>query len=256
MTLDNRCARCGEISTTTDLCSECGAPLAAAPAAVPVAASSPPSGPVVTPSTGGGSAARVCPECGEKRPSATARYCDTCRYDFVLQKSYGSTEPVVTPSAPPPVADMTPVSSFAPAVVTSSFTALPDTLPALPTAAHDLLASRWEVVAVADPSLCQAGDEQPTDLRERSYPLDFEANLVGRRTDTTHPEIAVPDAGVSKRHARIDKHPDGTLCVIDLGSTNGTKLNGAALESNVSYPLKDGDEILLGIYTRMTVRNR
>jgi pSer/pThr/pTyr-binding forkhead associated (FHA) protein len=53
------------------------------------------------------------------------------------------------------------------------------------------------------------------------------------------------DAGVSRRHAVIDVK-DGGLQVQDLGSTNGTRVNGFDLAANQPYKLKQGDEIEFG----------
>ncbi len=60
------------------------------------------------------------------------------------------------------------------------------------------------------------------------------------------------DKGVSRRHVRIEcKHH--LLYVYDLGSSNGTWLNGRLLVANSGYLLRDGDELCLG---RMKMRIR
>jgi pSer/pThr/pTyr-binding forkhead associated (FHA) protein len=46
---------------------------------------------------------------------------------------------------------------------------------------------------------------------------------------------------------------DGSLIYRDLGSSNGTKLNGAEVASLVDLPLKSGDQLTLGHWTRITV---
>ncbi len=51
------------------------------------------------------------------------------------------------------------------------------------------------------------------------------------------------DGQISKRHARIELDADGKFTVYDLGSTNGTKVNGRRVENRT---LNDGDEILVG----------
>lgn len=48
--------------------------------------------------------------------------------------------------------------------------------------------------------------------------------------------------GVSRVHARLTLH-DGFLYIEDLGSTNGTRINGFQLTPNQKYRLRDGDEI-------------
>jgi len=53
------------------------------------------------------------------------------------------------------------------------------------------------------------------------------------------------ERGVSRRHARIYRKGD-SLYLEDLGSSNGTALNGEALLPGESHKLRDGDEIMLG----------
>lgn len=52
--------------------------------------------------------------------------------------------------------------------------------------------------------------------------------------------------GVSRLHARIDVAKDGTYRIIDLRSTNGTKVNDVKLDAFQSYPLKENDHVWLG----------
>lgn len=56
------------------------------------------------------------------------------------------------------------------------------------------------------------------------------------------------DKGVSRRHAvlRVDRRQ---LLLMDLGSSNGTWLNGAQLSANEPVRLENGDEIRLGKLT-------
>ena len=51
--------------------------------------------------------------------------------------------------------------------------------------------------------------------------------------------------GVSREHALVQPGNQG-LSLIDLGSTNGTHLNGRRLPPNEPYPLSDGDTIRFG----------
>lgn len=66
-------------------------------------------------------------------------------------------------------------------------------------------------------------------------------NVVGR-----HPKnrIKVLEPGVSKVHCLISQEGDGAFTIRDLGSRNGTYVNGDRVEEAVA--LSDGDEILLG----------
>ena len=232
---DSRCPTCGSLSTDAEFCSECGAAMAkAVPAAAP----------------GAGQDAQLqnaqpaagedrCPVCGEARPGPFARYCDTCRYDFLEKHPFSAGSPS------PPVA--------APA---RAITPLPTTVPIVSSPAS--LAQRWDLNATVDPSLRRPDDPVPTDLRARIYPLDLADHLIGRRSDSDdiHPEITIPDPGISRRHARILRAPDGALTLLDLGSMNGTRLNGAPVEPNVATPLADGDELTLGCWTRLVPKAR
>jgi pSer/pThr/pTyr-binding forkhead associated (FHA) protein len=58
--------------------------------------------------------------------------------------------------------------------------------------------------------------------------------------------------GVSRKHIIISQ-ADKALYVQDLGTTNGTRINGFQLDSNQFYRLRDGDELELG-RIRITVR--
>ncbi|MEL6148366.1 MAG: FHA domain-containing protein [Chloroflexota bacterium] len=54
------------------------------------------------------------------------------------------------------------------------------------------------------------------------------------------------ERGVSREHARVDMGENGTLVLIDLGSRNGTFLNGQQLTPQQGRVLRDGDDILFG----------
>lgn len=64
---------------------------------------------------------------------------------------------------------------------------------------------------------------------------------IGRAPTAT---LIVPDAQVSRLHARID-FSDGVLSVRDLDSRNGTLVNARPIEGYVA--LSDGDEIDVGM---------
>jgi hypothetical protein len=53
------------------------------------------------------------------------------------------------------------------------------------------------------------------------------------------------DMGVSRRHARMLRDHK-SVYLMDLKSTNGTKVNGEPLSPSVEKRLRDGDEIMLG----------
>ncbi|WP_091328471.1 FhaA domain-containing protein [Geodermatophilus ruber] len=64
-------------------------------------------------------------------------------------------------------------------------------------------------------------------------------NIIGRGTDA---DIRLPDTGVSRKH--VDVVLDGATAIAeDLGSTNGTLVNGRRI---TRQPLSDGDVIRIG----------
>lgn len=73
----------------------------------------------------------------------------------------------------------------------------------------------------------------------RRIALTDEEATIGRL-----PDCAVPlsDPQVSRQHAQLQRVPDGYR-VVDLGSTNGTTVNGTAVSDEL---LRDGDEIGVG----------
>ncbi|HXX93862.1 MAG TPA: type VI secretion system-associated FHA domain protein [Planctomycetota bacterium] len=62
-------------------------------------------------------------------------------------------------------------------------------------------------------------------------------------------DIVLPDVEkrVSSKHARIDRGRE-SYELVDLGSTNGTFLNDKKVRANTNTPLKNGDQILVGLY--------
>lgn len=74
----------------------------------------------------------------------------------------------------------------------------------------------------------------------RSYVVGLDA-WIGRSPKS---ELKLNDLGVSWSHARIWAEDTGQFFIEDVGSTNGTRLNGRPIEDKVR--LKDGDKILLG----------
>jgi hypothetical protein len=74
---------------------------------------------------------------------------------------------------------------------------------------------------------------------ERVVPLDRPVTLLGRGTDA---DVRLADTGVSRRHAEIAVQ-GGTVTLSDLGSTNGTLVNGRRVDRAV---LTDGDRLELG----------
>jgi pSer/pThr/pTyr-binding forkhead associated (FHA) protein len=70
--------------------------------------------------------------------------------------------------------------------------------------------------------------------------IDTERVTIGRQTGCS---IVIRDTNVSREHVQLRRRPNGWT-VRDLGSTNGTKLNGVRVEGE--QMLATGDVIMLG----------
>lgn len=73
------------------------------------------------------------------------------------------------------------------------------------------------------------------------WTLDKEEFLIGRGTDC---DLVIEERQVSRHHARIRRTSAGFV-VEDLGSRNGTHVNGVAVVGEV--PLQDGDVIQIAL---------
>ncbi|WP_132112856.1 FHA domain-containing protein, partial [Actinocrispum wychmicini] len=84
-----------------------------------------------------------------------------------------------------------------------------------------------------------AASLQLDDGSNRTYSLKQGGNVVGRGQDA---DFRLPDTGVSRRHLEITW--DGQSATLaDLGSTNGTTVNGTPVQT---WQLADGDVIRIG----------
>ena len=80
---------------------------------------------------------------------------------------------------------------------------------------------------------------EPSELRGTTYDLADELT-VGRAGGC---QVTIDDSYISQLHARLFRR-EGQLYVEDLGSTNGTLVNGRRITGQ--HPLADGDTIELG----------
>ena len=74
----------------------------------------------------------------------------------------------------------------------------------------------------------------------RAYTLNATRLMVGRESKN---DIVVPDINASRSHAELVCDAHGTWHITDLGSTNGTLVNGF---DTASQPLEEGDRITIG----------
>ena len=74
------------------------------------------------------------------------------------------------------------------------------------------------------------------------YPFDGGEAKLGRTADN---DVVIKDASASRSHARVFEK-GGKYFLEDVGSANGTKVNGAALKPKAPRELKPGDKISIG----------
>ena len=79
----------------------------------------------------------------------------------------------------------------------------------------------------------QINEDEPV----RQYRVLDTVFTVGRKADSS---LCIPDGSVSKHHAEIWPTA-GAIILKDLGSTNGTFLNGSQITGDVEVELKEGD---------------
>ncbi|HZN20796.1 MAG TPA: FHA domain-containing protein [Micromonosporaceae bacterium] len=208
----------GHRSQSDDYCNVCGAAIAgpAAAAAAPRLSPTPASPPQ--------------PQCRACGNLLDGRYCEHCGHDSL------STGPAPKPQHPPTAA------------------------------------TSWCVIAAADRAYfdaMRAMDGPDADLvdfplfcPERRFPLQGDQVLVGRRNPRrgVDPEIDLTgppeDVGVSHTHAMLVAQPDGGWTVVDLGSANGTYVNGdhtTPIRTNTPVAIGHGDRVHVGAWTRLTL---
>jgi DNA-binding NtrC family response regulator len=100
----------------------------------------------------------------------------------------------------------------------------------LATLADDSATSSWYLVVSTS-----------TEVRSRVVPLADEASVVFGRVDSS--DVQIDHEGVSRRHAAFRRRGD-VVTVEDLGSRNGTIVNGARITS--ARRLTAGDTVVVG----------
>ncbi len=68
--------------------------------------------------------------------------------------------------------------------------------------------------------------------------------LIGR--DSTQCDLVLANESVSRRHARLSMGTNNTLQIEDVGSTNGTAINGTPIAPGLILPLEPGSMLRLG----------
>jgi len=76
-------------------------------------------------------------------------------------------------------------------------------------------------------------------LAGRSHRVHSDRFVIGRSREC---DLTVADGNASRRHAEVVREGD-VFAIVDLGSTNGTEVNGRRV---TRAELADGDRITLG----------
>ena len=86
-------------------------------------------------------------------------------------------------------------------------------------------------------------------LAGQAHPITSRSFVIGRSREC---DLRVSDGNASRRHAEITREGD-TFVLVDLGSTNGTELNGRRVTRE---ELADGDTITIGATDLVFGRSR
>ena len=81
------------------------------------------------------------------------------------------------------------------------------------------------------------------DSGDATHELHDDTITVGRLSDNG---LQIEDASVSSYHAELTRDESGDYILRDIGSTNGTRLNGQELEPETHHKLQNGDQVLFG----------
>jgi pSer/pThr/pTyr-binding forkhead associated (FHA) protein len=78
--------------------------------------------------------------------------------------------------------------------------------------------------------------------QKREIPITQEEFLIGRGADC---DLRLPDSAISRHHCLIRLRP-GEVTISDLGSSNGTFVNGQRIRSQAV--LRSGDELTMDVF--------
>ena len=98
----------------------------------------------------------------------------------------------------------------------------------------------------------ETGDGNAVSLK---VPGDMVASGVVIGRSPRNALLLIDDKTLSREHARLFAERDGVLNIEDLGTTNGTRVNGRRLQPGSGAPLRNGDVLQLGEVTLRLTRN-
>jgi hypothetical protein len=100
--------------------------------------------------------------------------------------------------------------------------------------------ANYPATAPAAPPRSPARFQPVLDIDGQRYSLNADSIILGRSSEA---DILIDDTGVSRRHLEI-RTENGASTAVDLGSTNGSYVNGQRVQG--SAPLTDGSAISMG----------
>jgi ABC transport system ATP-binding/permease protein len=167
-------------------------------------------------------------------PEAAAPFAPQAAAPFAPQAAAPFAPPAAQPAAVDPVAPFEPAPPFEPVPPFASAAppqapprqAPPAPPPLWPAAAAAVAAPAAAAAPAVAGDLLPSVDRRPTSRMR----LPDKAMRIGRIPDN---DLVLPDLDVSRHHAELRKSPTGTYEIIDLGSHNGTFVNGRKVSSAV-----------------------
>lgn len=191
---------------------------------------------------------QTCPDCAAPHEVDSGNFCEICGYNF-LTGGHGEV-PIAIQNTPAVTPTIQPVEPVANPVI--------EPLESISLASEAQENLTWELIVSIDPTLASPeSPPPPSDRPPLTIRLEKPSNLIGRTSQlrAIYPEIPLDyDDAVSSRHALVNRQPDGSFVLRDIGSSNGTILNGIEIKSLVDIPLKNGDRFTLGHWTSITVK--
>ena len=115
---------------------------------------------------------------------------------------------------------------------------------------------QWNAVVSVDGNIFGKVEPQaPIGHAPQVFTLFEVVNYIGRGGAGMRVHVpVVADDAVSRHQAVLTRTPSGNLTVRDLGSANGTFLNGKPLSPGVETAIHDGDVLAMGAWTRIVLR--
>ena len=233
----------GHNSTETDFCSDCGAKILGLGIAE---IGSNPTNKTVATSSQSFVTTQPCPDCSTPHEADSGNFCEICGYNFLSGAKGG--DPLS--NFPPPIRSTVNAPTTAPTQPPSQ-----SVIPSIPA---PTTVSQWQAIVSIDPSLATPNSPTAPTQAPITISLSQSTNLIGRTSvaRAIHPEIPLDlDDAVSSRHAILTLHPDGSLVLRDIGSSNGTMVNGKEIAIMADLTIASGDEITLGHWTRIKIMN-